>query len=249
MTAPTVFRLGYVPGVMPAKWVGTFTERRPGVRVELVACAAAEAAGLVRSGTVDAALARPGSEAEAGLSLIRLYDEVPVVVVPVDHVLTAADELTCDDLADESCLVPLDDVLGWAPRSGAQRRHRPETTADATELVAAGLGVLVVPMSLARLHHRRDLTYRPLVDGPAAPVGLWWAEPTSELVAEFIGVVRGRTAASSRGRQDPAVKRSAREKAAARRERLEASGKVPRRTPKASPKPGERRASRRGGRR
>ncbi|MFZ2510026.1 MAG: LysR family substrate-binding domain-containing protein [Gordonia sp. (in: high G+C Gram-positive bacteria)] len=231
---------------MPAKWVRTFAERRPGVDVELVDCAAAEAAALVRSGTVDAALGRPGVNAEPDLALIRLYDEVPVVVVPKGHVLTAADELTCADLADESCLLPLDDVLGWDARPGTQLSHRPETTADAVELVAAGLGVLVVPMSLARLHHRRDLTFRPLVDGPAAPVGLWWSEPTSELVDEFIGVLRGRKAGSSRGTREPVAKRSAKEKAAARRERLEAAGKVPPRKPKGAGEPGARR--RRGGR-
>lgn len=227
MTPPAVFRLAYVPGVMPAKWVRVFIQRRPEVVVELVDCAAGEAADLVRSGVVDAALGRPGEEQESALSLIRLYDEVPVVVVPKDHVVTAADELTCDDLADESYFLPLDDVLDWATRPGIRLDHRPQTTAEAVELVAAGLGVLVVPMSLARLHHRRDLTYRPLVDAPTAPVGLWWSEPTGELVDEFIGVGRGRTPGSSRGQREPVAKRSAKEKAAARRERLEAAGKVP----------------------
>lgn len=221
-----VFRLAYVPGVLPAKWVRVFGERRPGVEVELVACPAAEAGDLVRSGGVDAAVARPADD-EPELAVIGLYREVPVVVVPKDHLLTAADELVCADLVDEQYLLPLDDVLAWPDRPGAQIDHRPETTADAVELVAAGLGVLVVPMSLARLHHRRDLTYRPLTDGPAAPVGLLWREPTGELMEEFIGVVRGRRPGSSRGQSRPASKRSAKEKAAARRAAKEAAGTIP----------------------
>lgn len=221
-----VFRLAYVPGVSPAKWVRGFGERRPEVEVDLVACAAADAAALVTSGEVDAAVARPDGD-QPELSVIELYREVPVVVVPKDHVLTAADELVGADLADERCLLPLDDVLAWVDHPGTPVEHRPETTADAVELVAAGLGVLVVPMSLARLHHRRDLTYRPLTDGPSAPVGLLWREPTGDLMEEFIGVVRGRRPGSSRGRNQEVPKRSAKEKAAARRAAKEAAGTIP----------------------
>ena len=79
--------------------------------------------------------------------------------------------------------------------------ERPATTADAIELVAAGVGLLIVPQSLARLHHRRDLTYRPLSDAPQSSVALSWREEqTTDLMEEFIGIVRGRTVNSSRGR-------------------------------------------------
>ncbi len=244
----STFRLAYVPGVMPAKWVRTFAERRPGVDVELVACPADEAALRVRSGAVDAALARPAAGGEDGLAVIRVYDEVPVVVVPKEHLLTAADELTCADLDSEWLLRPEDDVLDWADRPGETLDFRPESTADAVGLVAEEMGLLVVPMSLARLHHRRDLTYRPLADGPASPVGLLWREPTSELVEEFIGVVRGRRAGSSRGQSEQAPKRSAKEKAAARRAAKEAAGTIPPRKAAGNRKPNARRASRRGGR-
>lgn len=250
-----VFRLAYVPGVMPAKWVRIFGERRPGVEVQLVDCPAAEVADRLRAGAADAALARPG-DGDEGLSVIRLYDEVPVVVVPKDHVFTAVDEVAVADLAGEQYLLPADDVLGWSGNPGTVIDHRPDTTAAAVELVAAGLGVLVVPMSLARLHHRRDLTYRPLTDGPSTPVGLLWVEatsddPTPELVEEFIGVVRGRRPGSSRGQSEPTPKRSAKEKAAARRASLEAAGKVPPRpakSGKSSGRPPAARGRRRTGR-
>lgn len=188
-------------------------------------------------------LARPASEGDPGLAAIRLYDEVPVVVVPKDHLLTAAEECTVADLAGEWFVSPADDVLLWpAARPGETLDFRPASTAEAVGLVADGHALLVVPMSLARLHHRRDLTYRPLADGPACPVALLWAEPTGELVEEFIGVVRGRRPGSSRGRGEPAPKRSAKEKAAARRAAKEAAGTVPPRKPKS------RRGSRRQGR-
>src|SRR5690606_21064973 len=68
------------------------------------------------------------------------------------------------------------------------------------------VGVLIVPQSLARLHHRKSLTYRPLVGTeqrpvPQSQVALSWPEgETSELMEEFIGIVRGRTVNSTRGR-------------------------------------------------
>ena len=72
-------------------------------------------------------------------------------------------------------------------------------TAEAIELVAAGIGLLVVPQSLARLHHRKDLAYRPVTDAPRSSVALTWPEAdTTELMEEFIGIVRGRTVNSSR---------------------------------------------------
>ena len=62
------------------------------------------------------------------------------------------------------------------------------------------MGVVIVPMSLARLHRRKDASYRPLRDGPTSTVALAWpAERTTPAVEAFIGIVRGRTPNSSRG--------------------------------------------------
>ncbi|WP_318842862.1 LysR substrate-binding domain-containing protein [Myceligenerans pegani] len=78
--------------------------------------------------------------------------------------------------------------------------ERPATAAGALALVGAAAGITVLPMSLARLHHRKDVVYRPLDDGPTAPVGLVWPiDRTTDLVEEMIGIVRGRTVNSSRG--------------------------------------------------
>jgi hypothetical protein len=55
-------------------------------------------------------------------------------------------------------------------------------------------------MSLARLHHRKDVEYRPLRGGAASTVALAWvAARTTPEVEAFVGIVRGRTANSSRG--------------------------------------------------
>ncbi|MGW7086892.1 LysR family substrate-binding domain-containing protein [Streptomyces sp. NPDC054871] len=225
------FRLAYVPGVTPTKWVRIWNERLPDVPLTLVPVSPGEAFELLRGGGADAGFVRLPVD-RTDLSAIPLYTETTVVVIPKDHVIAAVDEVTAEDLADETVLHPLDDTLPWESLPGEPglpgkaANERPATTADAIELVAAGIGVLVVPQSLARLHHRKDLTYRPLTEAPESRIALSWPEDaTTDLVEDFIGIVRGRTVNSSRGRsQTPAAgaapdqsKRKTPDKGAARR--------------------------------
>ncbi|MFF5898701.1 LysR family substrate-binding domain-containing protein [Streptomyces argenteolus] len=198
--APPAFRLAYVPGVTPTKWVRIWNERLPDTPLTLVGVPAAEAAGLLRDSGADAGFVRLPVD-RTDLSAIPLYTETTVVVIPKDHAATAVEEMTAEDLAEEIVLHPLDDVLDWERPPGRPAFERPATTADAIELVAAGVGLLVVPQSLARLHHRKDLTYRPLTGVPESRIALSWPEEkTTDLVEEFIGIVRGRTVNSTRGR-------------------------------------------------
>ncbi|WP_345942868.1 LysR family substrate-binding domain-containing protein [Streptomyces sp. SID486] len=197
---PQSFRLAYVPGVTPAKWAKIWNERLPDIPLTLVQVPDAEAPGLLRAGEADAGFVRLPVD-RTFFSAIPLYTETTVVVAPKDHLITAADEVTLADLADEVLFHPLDDVFDWDAPPGEAAFERPATTADAIELVAADVGLLIVPQSLARLHHRRDLTYRPVVDAPQSSVALSWPEEaTTDLVEDFIGIVRGRTVNSTRGR-------------------------------------------------
>ncbi|MFJ6564431.1 LysR family substrate-binding domain-containing protein [Streptomyces sp. NPDC091412] len=198
--ASASFRLAYVPGATPAKWVRIWNERLPDVPLDLVQVPAAEAAEVLRGGAADAGIVRLPVD-RTYFSAIPLYSETTVVIVPKDHLVTAVDEVSVADLADEVVLHPLDDVLGWERPPGEEAFERPATTGDAVELVAAGIGLLVVPQSLARLHHRRDLTYRPVTDAPQSSIALCWPEEAhTDLVEHFIGIVRGRTVNSTRGR-------------------------------------------------
>jgi len=197
---PTTFSLGAIPGATPGKWIDTWKERMPRTSLELVPLSFADQRRALRAGEVDAALVRLPI-AKDGLHVIPLYDETPVVVCAKDSHLTAADDLAADDLAGEVLIVPQDDVLGIrvagtiAPRFAA-----PADTGEAIATVAAGVGIVVVPMSLARLHQRKDVEYRPLREGPISTVALAWdADRTTPAVEAFVGIVRGRTANSSRG--------------------------------------------------
>ncbi|GAB18765.1 hypothetical protein GOEFS_064_00040 [Gordonia effusa NBRC 100432] len=223
--APQPFRLAYVPGVTPTKWVRVWSERRS-EPIELVACDNTDQAlTQLSDGGAHAALVRE-PPTSAGLTAIPLYSETTVAVVEKEHVFTAVTEVTRADLADEPLLIPLDDPLTWSDRPGVPVAHQPPTVGDAIQLVAAGTGLLLVPQSLARLHHRRDVTFRPVDNAPKTPVALVWLH-TSPQVEEFVGIVRGRRPNSSRGLTEPQPKRTARQKTLAKQAAREAAGKHP----------------------
>jgi DNA-binding transcriptional LysR family regulator len=189
------FRVGFVTGTTPDKWARTWRERRRDP-LELVPVEQSRQTNGLHDGSLDMALVRLPVDRE-GLHLIPLYDEQAVVVVGKDHLATVADEVTTDDLADEQLVLPHES--GWRPQA-EQLDYPPMSLREAVEVVAGGTGILAVPMSVARLHHRRDVTFRPVTDLPTTKVGLaWLVDNDDPRVQEFIGIVRGRTERSSRG--------------------------------------------------
>jgi DNA-binding transcriptional LysR family regulator len=198
---PQTFSLVVVPGVTVDKWARVWSERLPGVRLQVTPADVGEAVTLIATGA-DAGLVRLPVDHDA-FHAIPLYTETTVVVVPIDHLLAAATEVASTDLADETLVRAQDDVLDWPAGFTTVSAN---TTAEAVELVAAGVGVLVVPQSLARAHHRRDLTYRTVIDAPTSSVALAWRrDDPSDLIEELIGIVRGRTVNSTRGPSQPAA--------------------------------------------
>ncbi len=195
---PRTFVLGAVPGATPGKWIGLWRERLPHVTLELREIDVAGQRSHLDE--VDAALVRLPVAASDDLHLIPLYEEQPVVVMSVDSHLTAGDEVDAADLAGEVVIVPADDVLGARiPDAVSPTFAPPADTGEAIATVAAGVGVVIVPMSLARAHQRRDVEYRVLRDGPVSTVALaWLRDRTTPDVEAFVGIVRGRTARSSR---------------------------------------------------
>ena len=189
-------RVGFVPGVTPDKWARSWRERPGRTRLRLIPQEEPEAETGVRSGDLDMALVRLPVERE-GLHLVRLYDEVAVVVVARDHPVAAYDEIDLADLAEEQFIGGPPDEL----TPGVEQLDFPSMSAQqAVEAVAAGTGVVVLPMSVARLHHRRDVVHRPVRGLPPTTIALiWLVERDDEHTQAFVGVVRGRTPRSSRG--------------------------------------------------
>jgi DNA-binding transcriptional LysR family regulator len=189
---PDELRIGFVTGSTPDKWARAWRERRP-ERLTLVPLTEQEQEGAVRRDEVDMALVRLPIDA-SGLHCVRLYDERQVAVAGHEHLISAANEVS---LADEQLVRA--HASGWTP-SASQQPWPAMSEKDAVETVAAGTGVVILPMSVARLHQRKDVVRRDVIDLPPTTIALVWPrERDGEVTQAFVGVVKGRSANSSRG--------------------------------------------------
>lgn len=179
--AAMTLRLRYVAGVSPAKWLRVWADRRPDLPLEAVRVDESLQMTDLSTGGADLAFVRLPVD-ETGLHSIALWHEHAVAVLAKDHALADATSLELADLADE-------------PRAAEQADAR-----LTIELVATGAGFTIVPHGVARLHHRRDVVAVPLTDAPTTRIALVWRIDRDDAdVQEFVGVVRGRRADSSRG--------------------------------------------------
>jgi DNA-binding transcriptional LysR family regulator len=188
-------RIGFVTGATPDKWARHWRDRRR-EPLELVPVTETEQTDGVRDGTLDMALVRLPVE-RAGLHCVILYDELPVAVASREHVLAAADEeVSTADLVDEQLVRP--HASGWRPEA-EQLDWPPMTEQEAIETVAAGTGIVILPMSVARLHQRKDVVTRVVSDLEPTTIALVWrVDRDDEVTQTFVGVTKGRTANSSR---------------------------------------------------
>ena len=202
------FTIAFVPGVTLAKWSKVWQDRRKDLPLAFAPTAEADAVRVLHDREADVSFVRLPVD-DTDLSLIPLYSEVPVVVLPKDHDLSLSEFATVADLADEHLLQDPEDLPEWRDVAtevqNGTRRPLPEMRSieDAIELVAAGVGIVIVPQSVARLYGRKDVIARPVTDVAETRIGLaWLADETTPDIDDFVGVVRGRTARSSRAPQE-----------------------------------------------
>ncbi|MFK4482716.1 hypothetical protein ABH929_001457 [Curtobacterium sp. AB7] len=172
--------IAFVPGVSPAKWARVWRDRHPSIELRLRPIGSDDVDDTL-DGEVDMVFARmPVSDRH---NAIPLWTETAVVAMPKDSPLADLAEV---DLTDAEV-----DVVDAGPV--------PADIAAALDLVEANVGVVVLPQSLFRAASRKDLVARPLFGASGTQIALVWRdEDATETTEEFIGVVRGRTANSSR---------------------------------------------------
>lgn len=181
----SIFTIAFAEGVTLTRWTGAWQQRQPGIPLEFINTDSASQVTALFDGGADVSFVRL-PVINDNLSVIPLYAESAVVVLPKGHALADADTVTLADLQ-------------------AEERVSAELLApDAVELVAAGGGIVILPQAIARLHSRKDVVARLVIDGPETQIAIaWFAEQTTAEIEEFVGIVRGRTARSSRAGNQP----------------------------------------------
>lgn len=151
------------------------------------------------SNRVDMIVAR-GPLLNSGLSHLSLFQEPMVVIMAPNHHLASRQSLKLTELDGESLVsFPLKSASAIAPlvdqhlnRAGI-RMHRTseaEETTGLLGLVAAGLGVAIVPRSVSALHP--GLKWAPLAGMPLTEMVLAWNKKTTDqLTLSVVEATRG----------------------------------------------------------
>ncbi|MGG5174731.1 substrate-binding domain-containing protein [Pseudarthrobacter sp. J1763] len=185
-TAPSV-RFAYAPGVTPGKWIRRWEERMRDVPLSSFMSDAGTELAVLRDGSADLSFVRLPIERD-GLNVIPLYAEQPVVVAAKGHEITAFEEVDVSDLVSETMLDSSPE--GLAALGGVEM---------ALQVVASGAGLLVLPMAVARHFNAKETLHRRLTGAPETEIAVVWLQDRdNEFIQEFVGIVRGRTAQSSR---------------------------------------------------
>ncbi|MDN5898440.1 MAG: LysR substrate-binding domain-containing protein [Brachybacterium sp.] len=179
---PTTLRVGFVPGVEPDRFLRRWKSGRRGAWLELIPIPLSRQHEALSAGEVDMCFVRLPLTSDE-LHLVPLWQERAAIVVGTENALSLLDEIDPDDLEGETEI----------PATHA------DDAAERIAVAATGAGFTRVPLSLARLHHRKDAVSRPLAEGEPTRIALAWPRDADDpLRQEFVGVVRGRTARSSR---------------------------------------------------
>jgi DNA-binding transcriptional LysR family regulator len=195
--------VGFVPSATTATLPGalrTFRERHPGVELYLREMAPNDLVAALHAGGVDVCfLYLPF--AEEGLEVRAVSSEPLIAALPADHPLAAKRRLAVADLCGEDFVLPaqhrmpglLAQVLdtcragGFTPTAVQKDIWLMQTILG---LVAAGLGVALIPASVEHLH-RTGVAFRPLRDAPATVQlgALWRTQDDGAVLQRFLDVL------------------------------------------------------------
>ncbi|WP_165960495.1 LysR family transcriptional regulator [Actinocrispum wychmicini] len=193
--------VGVVDAVEPLgvpSLLARFHRRHPDVTLSVRQAGSEDLLELVRSGTIDVAFLSFGDTATSPGVAVRWLQssERVVVVVPPDHALAERGELRFADIAQEA-LVTLREGTGnrsMVDRAFTDLGTHPRIVcdvsgiADVIDLVAEGIGICLLPESVAANAKRRIVAI-PLVDPVMwRHLGLVWRSPeaVSSLARAFV---------------------------------------------------------------
>jgi len=185
--------------------IRTFRETAPGVSLELRELASAEQIDALKAGELDVGFIRTAvPKDDAGITIYPLIEEPMLAAFPEGHRLGRPDEacLPLEALADEpfvlyrratgaglyDAIIAACNAAGFVPKT---EQEAPWVGAT-LNLVAAGLGVTIVPLSFNRLH-LDGVVYRHLANHPSLKARIDLAcrrTDRSAAASAFVALVR-----------------------------------------------------------
>jgi DNA-binding transcriptional LysR family regulator len=194
----TTIRVGAIDsaaaGLLPVL-LHDFRKRRPDVTVKLTEDKTIRLLPRLISGRLDIALVRPPEKPDKRLEFLFLLHETAVVAVSDRHPLAAKKRVTVADLAEQPLIVPErrsrphshDLTMKLFAEAGLHARVVQLANEKQTivNLVAAGLGVAIVPRWTSRMA-ARGVRFIPLAasDMNRLPLAAAWTRSTRDLVRD-----------------------------------------------------------------
>jgi DNA-binding transcriptional LysR family regulator len=189
------FTVGFMPGLIVTPAVRELSRRHPGLSVEVFRTDWTNQADVIRDGRVDIGYLRLPADPR-GLAIEPLLSEARVVVLPADHRLAGKESVAVADLAGEHLLQDPDAVPEWRDIAVELRGRQPRkaipplrTVEEKLEHVAAGHGIVVLPLSTATFYTRPDISHLPVRDIAPNQVCLAWdSSRRSALIREYAAI-------------------------------------------------------------
>lgn len=189
--AKPVLTVGFMPGIVVTPAVRALNQQRPEVSLRLLRTSWHDQVEVLHDGRVDLSIVRLPVD-HRGLTVRPLFQEPRVVMLPAGHQLAGKESVSITELAGEHLLQNPDAVPEWRNIALELRdTDRPEvpridSVEEKLELVAAGVGISVIPLSTATFYTRPDVVGVPVEDiGPNRVCLAWLASRRSPLIDAF----------------------------------------------------------------
>jgi DNA-binding transcriptional LysR family regulator len=188
------FTVGFMPGLVVATAIRTISARHPELSIQVMRTGWDDQAEVIRDGRVDVGYVRLPVD-QRGLRVEPLLTEPRVAMLPAGHRLAGKEFVHLVDLADEHLLQQFDVVPEWrdVARELRDGRYREtplmRTVEEKLEHVAAGNGIVVLPLSTAVSYPRQDVVHVAIDDIAHSQVGVAWdSGRRTPLIPEFVAI-------------------------------------------------------------
>jgi DNA-binding transcriptional LysR family regulator len=196
-----------MPGLIVTEAVRALAGRHPQLTVNVLRTTWDDQTEVLHDGRADVSYIRLPVD-QSGLQIQALLTEPRVAVFPAGHRLAGKDTISVADLADEHLLQDPAAVPEWRDVATEMRTRRHSapvfhTVEEKLEHVAAGHGIIVLPLSTAVFYTRPGVTYSHVSDIPPNQVCLAWdATRRSRLIQDFAAIAADHSPVPGRAEPD-----------------------------------------------